>query len=126
MPVAIWALVVLYDPDVKAQFDLVDKGTLPVRKSVDLKENGAIHCNCCKTLFVPSDRKVWNMNGYCSVDCSEKSGVSVSNEQIQRQLVEHKVSNIEITCPNGHKFSVMASFAGCMRPCPTCGEKCSV
>ena len=90
------------------------------------KSSGAVTCSECDALFVPSADKSWTERGFCSASCAKQQGEAVSSEELFVQRGKSKVSNIEVTCPGNHTFEVMASFAGCIRPCPTCGEKCEV
>ena len=92
----------------------------------EMQRKGAIQCKTCHFAFVASESKTWTLAGYCSVSCSEEGGELVEDHQFVQQQSETKSPTIPVCCPNGHNFSCLASFAGCLRPCPHCSSKCRV
>jgi len=90
-------------------------------------------CIICGTNFSLRSLQPYSANGFCSEDCAAKARNNNSSNGESRQDVRSNINTssetapvITITCPKQHSFTVMASFAGCVRPCPKCGEKCQV
>jgi hypothetical protein len=94
----------------------------------ELRERGGQNCGTCRALFVPAKGNTWHEEGYCSKVCLVKAkGESAIDKSSPAQNDRpRRVSAIEVECPSGHRFEVPASFAGMMRPCPTCGTKTPV
>lgn len=92
----------------------------------DREAQGAIRCKSCNALFLPSDRKSWHGKGFCSVSCSEDLGEAVSDVELKQPLAQTKPGKVEVSCPCGRSFFVLATFSGCLRPCPRCGQKIEV
>lgn len=95
---------------------------LRIRTREDLAQRGAERCKHCDALFVPVADKPWTLAGYCSRPCGLEQG-EASIVFRSDEAPNARPTNIATRCSRGHVFEVLPSFAGCVRPCPTCGEK---
>lgn len=96
-----------------------------LREQERLRERGAIVCKACGALFVPAESKTWNEHGYCSKACAAEDDLVAFQPAGETKVVQQRVT-VRVTCPAGHEFEQLASFSGCLRPCPECGAKCHV
>jgi len=100
---------------------------LRIRDRQKLEERGAVVCPACQVLFVPAVNKPWNQQGYCSKACAAGDAVVCFNPTTdEKQSVGQGRLTVQVTCACGHESEHLASFSGCLRPCPSCGAKCKV
>jgi len=96
-----------------------------LKQKQDMRDKGGGACKSCDTMFAPGEGKPWTKAGYCSKACGAKGGWRMSTEEKVDEQKEVSPT-ISVSCPNGHKFEVLASFSGCRRPCLECGEKTEI
>ncbi len=95
----------------------------------ELHTKGAQNCQVCNSLFVPVAEKSWTAQGFCSNACAAQDGFEVvaADSSEETPETENQPSfTTTVECPNGHKFEVMVSFSGMLRPCAECGAKTRV
>ena len=97
-----------------------------LREQQELLDRGARACRICNGVCVPAEDKPWTQEGYCSRSCAARDGFEESPLFEPSTDNRHAAPTITVVCPNGHAFEVLASFSGCMRPCPDCGAKTPV
>ena len=89
-------------------------------------------CKTCGKDFSKTTEKQYSLIGYCSTECFEKEEstppkIGSSEYSFDYETIEEtKLSTVEITCSNNHRFPVPATYSGCIRRCPVCDEKCEV
>lgn len=93
-----------------------------------LRELGAKPCGACGILYVPSPDKPWTQGGYCSKSCAANDAADISAAIVApanglSTNGRPRMPTLSVVCPNGHRFDVLASFSGCVRPCVNCGAK---
>jgi hypothetical protein len=91
-----------------------------------LRAKGGQTCRACDGLFVPSEDKPWTTLGYCSKACCVEAGATIESMFEETPAEPRGGRTIRITCPCGRAFDVHATYSGCTRRCPECGEKCAV
>jgi hypothetical protein len=96
---------------------------LRLRDQQNMRDRGAISCQMCDALYIPTDEKTWSRQGFCSKSCAAKGDADPVFETTEKPA---RVPMISVVCPNGHQFEVFASFSGCIRPCPDCRAKTHV
>jgi hypothetical protein len=70
--------------------------------------------------------RTWNEQGYCSKLCASRDGANPAVEPSGLPGRPSRGHMVEVACPQGHRFEVLASFSGCIRQCPECGAKTPV
>ncbi|MBN4074186.1 hypothetical protein JYT61_01345, partial [bacterium AH-315-E10] len=95
----------------------------------DIESAGGQDCRVCEIQFMPVNEKAWTLKGYCSKLCFIKmnptTSVEVINEPVSNSIkIEEHV--IEVTCVEGHLFTVAPMYSGCLRPCPHCQVKTQI
>jgi hypothetical protein len=91
-------------------------------------ERGAKECLTCEMLFVPVADKPWSLAGYCSKSCFVR-GDEDDSEGTTRASGSGESGfrpTVQVQCEQGHRFEVLGSFRGMLRPCPQCGVKTRV
>jgi len=85
-------------------------------------KRGALTCKRCEAKFIPSEEKQWTKEGFCSKICGIESGVDGHGNENKPPEFVSKSQTVHAECPAGHRFFPLASFSGCLRPCPICGQ----
>jgi len=93
-----------------------------LRQKQDMRSQGG-DCLACGALYVSAAAKPWTSAGFCSKSCAATKNWKPPEEVA---FTAATASMIAVECSQGHTFEVLPSFAGCVRPCPECGQKSRV